>query len=197
MGGERWNSSLHAFQILLDAVPDGLRRGLDVGCGEGETARRLRERVPVVMGLDPDRSSIEQARSHNDDITYVVGDIASADLAEASFDVVSAVGVLHHTDQRASLGDLARLLRPDGFLVVVGLARSRSLKDFTRDAVDTLMVRRHTFRRPVWETPSPKVWPPPLSYAQTRKVSLEVLPSADFRRLPYFRYGLTWVKPPS
>lgn len=197
MDGGRWNSSLHAFELLLDTVPDGARRGLDVGCGEGETARRLRTRVPVVMGLDPDRPSIEQARSHNDNIEYVLGDIESAGLPEGSFDVVTAVAVLHHVDQRAALRQLARLLGPNGLLIVVGLARSRSLKDFTRDAMDTLAVRRHTLRRGVWETPSPKVWPPPLTYAESRKLSLEVLPGAEFRRLPYFRYGLTWVKPAS
>lgn len=180
--------------MLMSAIPDGAQRGLDVGCGEGETARRLRRRVPSVVGLDPDGPSIEQARSHDDDIEYLVGDLHSAGLPEASFDVVSAVGMLHHVAQRVGLAQLGRLVRPGGMLLVVGLARSRSLRDFTRDGFDSLAVRRHTLSKGVWETPSPKIWPPPLTYAETREVSLDALPGAHFRRLPYFRYGLTWAR---
>ena len=195
MSSERWNSNLHAFEILLRTVPDGAQRGLDVGCGEGETSRRLRQRVPSVVGLDLDAPSIEQARCHGDDIEYIVGDLHSADLAEASFDVVSAVAMLHHVDQRAGLVRLGRLVRPGGTLLVVGLARSRSLGDFARDGFDSLAIRRHTLSKGVWHTPSPKIWPPPLTWAETREVSLDALPGAEFRRVRYFRYGLTWVRP--
>ena len=194
MSGERWNSNLHAFEMLLKHVPDGAHRGLDVGCGEGETARRLRRRVPDVVGLDPDAPSIEEARSWDDDVAYVVGDLGSAGLPDASFDVVSAVAMLHHVDQREGLGQLARLVRPGGVLLVVGLARSRSLRDFTRDGFDAVAMRRYSLRRGVWQTPSPKVWPPPLTYGESRKVSLDALPGAQFGRIPYFRYGLTWAR---
>lgn len=193
MRRERWNSSLHAFEVLLHAVPAGAQRGLDVGCGEGETARRLRRSVAAVTGIDRDATSIEQARSLDDGIEYLVGDLRSADLPPASFDVVSAVGMLHHVDQREGLEHLTRLVRPGGMLLVVGLARSRSLLDFGRDARDSVALRRHSLIKGVWETPSPKIWPPPLTYAETRQVSTEALPDARFERLPYFRYGLTWT----
>jgi len=61
VGGDRWNSNLHGFERLLGSVPYDAARGLDVGCGEGETARRLRRRVPEVIGLDVDAASIEAA----------------------------------------------------------------------------------------------------------------------------------------
>ncbi len=190
--GERWNSNLHAFEMLLSLAPDGAQRGLDVGCGEGETTRRLRRRVPSVVGLDRDLPSIAEAREYDDDIEYIVGDFRSADLREASFDVVSAVAVLHHVDQAEGLAQLRRLGKPGGILLVVGLARSHSPRDFARDAFDSVALRRHTLFKGHWETPSPKVWPPALTYSETRKVSLDVLPGARFRRLPYFRYGLDW-----
>lgn len=193
-GPERWNSNLHAFDELLAAVPTGARRGLDVGCGEGETARRLRRRVPTVVGLDNDLASIELARSRGDDIDYLHGDLEGVDLPTGAFDVVSAVAMLHHLDQRAGLEKLAALVRPGGVLLVVGLARSRSLVDFARDARDALAVRRYTFTRDVWETPAPKLWPPPFTYAEARTASLSVLPDCHFKRVGYFRYGLTWVR---
>ena len=175
-------------------IPDGAQRGLDVGCGEGETTRRLRHRVPSVVGLDPDGPSIEEARAHDDDIDYIVGDLRNATLPGSSFDVVSAVGMLHHIDQGEGLAQLGRLLRPGGMLLVVGLARSHSLRDFARDGFDSVAVRRHTLAKSVWETPAPKVWPPALTFTETREVSVDALPDARFRRLPYFRYGLSWTR---
>lgn len=195
VAGERWNSSLHALELLMSAVPDGAENGLDVGCGEGETTRRLRRRVRHVTGIDRDAPSIEQARSHGDDIEYVVGDLLSGDLEEASFDVVTAVAVLHQVDERAGLAQLSRLVRPGGVLIIVGLARSRRLRDFARDASDAVAVRRHTLTKGVWNTPSPKVWPPALTYAESRDLCLAALPGSRFSRVPYFRYGLTWTRP--
>jgi len=35
MTAERWNSNLHAFEGLLEIVPTGAMRGLDVGVAKG------------------------------------------------------------------------------------------------------------------------------------------------------------------
>ena len=59
----------------------------------------------------------------------------------------------------------------------------------------SIAIRRHTFTRPVWHTPAPKLWPPSISYGEARTVALDVLPGARFERLPYLRYGLTWTRP--
>ncbi len=192
---ERWNPNLHAQEALLRAhVPAGARRGLDVGCGEGETARRLRRFVPSVVGVDRHEPSIEEARSYGDDIEYVLGDLASVELPRQSFDVVSAVAMLHHIDQREGLRLLTSLVAPGGVLLVVSHARP-ALRDYPMELADAIRVRRYTFTRHTWGTTSPIVWPPPLTYAETRDVSLEVLPDAEYRRVPYFRYALTWRAP--
>lgn len=195
MTTNRWNSNIHAFDRLLERVPPGATRGLDVGCGEGEMARRLRQRVQHVTAIDPDEASIADARSFGDDISYAVADLQSADLAAGSFDVVSAVAVLHHMDHREGLTRLASLVSPGGILLVVGLAKSRTLSEYARDAVDAVAIRRYTFTRRVWETPAPKIWPPPVSYVEARRFSEEVLPGVEYRRSPFFRYTLTWVNP--
>ena len=192
---DRWNSNIHAFDRLLERVPVGARRGLDVGCGEGEMARRLRRRVEHVTAVDPDAASIAEARSFGDDIIYEVADLESAALEPGSFDVVSAVAVLHHMDHRAGLARLASLVAPGGVLLVVGLATSRTLSEYARDAVDAIAIRRYTFTRRVWETPAPKIWPPPVSYAEAQRLSEEALPGVEYRRAPFFRYTLAWVSP--
>ena len=40
-----WNHNIHFHPVVLDAVPTGARRALDVGCGAGGLARELAERV--------------------------------------------------------------------------------------------------------------------------------------------------------
>ena len=194
---ERWNPNLHAQGLLLrQHVPAGAQRGIDVGCGEGETARRLRRFVPSVVGVDRHEPSIEEARSHGDDIEYVLGDLASVELPARSFDVVSSVAMLHHMDQCEGLRLLTELVAPGGVLLVVSHAKP-AFRDYPMELVDAIRVRRFKWSRDVWGTPSPVVWPPPLTYAQTRTVSMELLPDAEYRRVPYFRYGLVWRRPPS
>lgn len=192
----RWNSNLHAFEHLLRQVPARAQRGLDVGCGEGETARILRRRLPSVAGIDPDEAPITEARAYGDDIEYRVAAVETVDLPCDAFDVVSAVAMLHHTEHGAALRRLSEFVAPGGCLLVVGLARSRCMRDYARDARDAISIRRHTLTKSVWDTPAPKIWPPPLSYEEARAASHDVLPEAHFGRLPYFRFGLTWVKKP-
>lgn len=98
VGGDRWNSNLHSFEHLMRRIPADARCGVDVGCGEGETTRRLRRRLTSVIGIDIDPASIEIARSCDDDIDYVHGDFMLVDLPEGSFDVVSAIAVVYHVD---------------------------------------------------------------------------------------------------
>jgi SAM-dependent methyltransferase len=154
----------------------------------------LRRRVASVVAIDPDEPSIAEARSYGDDIDYLIGELERVELPRASFDAVTAVAMLHHVDHRAGLRLLSDLVAPGGVLLIVGLARSQSLGDYARDARDTVACRRHTLTKGVWQTPAPKIWPPPLSYAGARAASLEVLPNADVRRVPYFRYALKWVR---
>lgn len=48
---ERWNHNLHYHSVILNAVPDGTTRALDVGCGEGTLARQLETRRTVARVL--------------------------------------------------------------------------------------------------------------------------------------------------
>ena len=72
----RWNHNLHYHRVILAAVPDGARRSLDVGCGEGMLARDLRRLVAHVTGIDRDAASIDVARREDGGtgVEYVVGD---------------------------------------------------------------------------------------------------------------------------
>lgn len=192
----RWNHNIHYQRVLLDAVPVGAARALDVGCGEGVFTRALRQRVGHVVGLDPDRPSLELARrAGGDGIDYVEGDVLTYDFGDSSFDFVGSVTALHHMDMEAALHRMAALLRPGGTLGVVGVGRRRWPHDLPFDAIGFVVTRLHRLAKGEWTTPAPKVWPPPLTFAQTRRLAARALPGARFRRRLLWRYTLVWTKP--
>ena len=112
-----------------------------------------------------------------------------------SFDLVASIATLHHMDAEAGLRRMAELVRPGGVLVVVGLARSRAPVDHLWDALGVVSSRLHRLSKTYWEHSAPVVWPPPATFAETRRVANDVLPGVRYRRHALFRYSLTWSKP--
>jgi SAM-dependent methyltransferase len=192
----RWNHNTHYHPLVLDAVPAGARRALDVGCGEGQLTRELRRRVPEVTGIDPDPASIELAEARDEDgsVRYVRGDFLVHPFEPASFDLVVTVATLHHLDAVAALTRIRELLKPGGVLCAVGVARGGSPRDLPFELAGVVTHRLHTWRKGYWEHPSPTVWPPPETYAGMRRIATELLPGVRFRRHVLWRYSLTWRK---
>ena len=196
-GRPPWDHNRHYHQLVLESLPPGAARALDVGCGSGLLARELAARVPEVVGLDRDEASIMAATAEGGPpgLRYVIGDVLNADLGLGQFDLVSAVACVHHLEMGEALRRLDQLVRPGGRLVVVGVARSTDLLDFLIDIAAVVANCYHrTVKRYVDQT-SPVVWPPPLSYGQVRRLSATVLPGSQYRRRLLFRYTLIWAKP--
>src|SRR5262252_7887456 len=133
---EPWSHNLHYHRVILDAIPPGCERALDVGCGAGALTRHLKPLVPRVTGIDRDERSIQLARAHRGaaGIRYLHADFLTASFEPASLDLVTSVASLHHMDARAALRRMSDLLRPGGVLAVVGLARGVSPADLARTA---------------------------------------------------------------
>ncbi len=195
-GADRWNHNLHYHPLVLAAVPPGARRALDVGTGDGLLATDLRDRVPHVVGIDVDEDVLDRARARDPRVEWVLGDVTTAPLAPASFDVVASVATLHHLpDLAAALRRLAALTAPGGVLVAVGLARASSLADLPYEVAGAVQHRWLRRSRTYWEHTAPTVWPPPHTYAQVRATVRDVLPGARWRRLALWRYAVEWHRP--
>ena len=193
--------------MILDAIPPGCERALDVGCGTGALTRRLKRRVPHVTGIDRDERSIQLARAHPGatGIRYLQADFLTASLEPASADLVTSIASLHHMDARAALRRMSELLRPGGVLAVVGLARASSPAELAavipasagtqlHKAASAIRRRSAPGRRPQAYQP-PVIWPPPMTYRDMRRLATDVLPGASYRHHLYWRYSLVWVKP--
>jgi SAM-dependent methyltransferase len=191
-----WNHNIHYHRLILGAVPDGCRRCLDVGCGEGALARDLRRVVPRVVAIDSDEPVIDRARQQagSAGVEYVTGDFLTYDFAPESFDAIASVAALHHMDPAAALRRMRQLLRPGGTLAVVGLARSRP-HDLPADLAGVVAHRALLMGKSYQAVNAPTIWPPPQTYAQMRRIAAEALPGARYRRHLLWRYSLTWTKP--
>ena len=193
----RWNHNIHYGLELLRVVPASASVALDVGCGEGWLVRELSRVVGHVIGLDPDQESIASARSYGpaDGVKYIEGDFLTYPFEPASFDLITSVAALHHMDEEAALRRMAELLRPSGTLSLVGLGRSRLPADLAWELAGAVATRAHKLTESYWETPAPKVWPPPHSYDELRRMSGSVLPGRHFERRAMWRYVIKWTKP--
>jgi SAM-dependent methyltransferase len=185
--------------VILDAVPSGCGRALDVGCGNGGLTRKLREMgVPEVVGIDRNEECIERCRAHPDagDITYSVDDLLTGSLVPSSFDLVSAVASLHHMDARSGLVRLRDLVAPGGVLVVVGLAKPDFPKDIPRELAALVVNRIQPQPQDPDDIPKPPIiWPPPERYSTMRRLASELLTGVRWQRHLLWRYSLTWTNP--
>jgi 2-polyprenyl-3-methyl-5-hydroxy-6-metoxy-1,4-benzoquinol methylase len=196
-GCDRWSHNIHYHSLLLRALPPGAEHVLDVGCGEGLLARALSSRVAKVTALDLDAPALELARRHAaaDNIDYVLGDFLTYPFEPALFDAIVSVAAIHHMGTAAALERMRGLLRPGGTVAVVGLARSRYPADLGFDIAGAIGTRIHKLTKAYWETSAPKVWPPPETFAETRRIAISTLPGARYRRHILWRYSLVWKKP--
>jgi len=94
-------------------------RILDVGCGTGMNAQHLAAKGHTVVGIDLSPVAIEKFRQKG--LEGMVCDVEKdgTPFPDGSFDLVFASEVIEHVADTASfLVELARVLRPDGTLVL-------------------------------------------------------------------------------
>ena len=112
-------------EIIAGAGPHDL---LDIGTGTGRIIEVLGPRVVQAMGVDQSREMLAVARVNLERAGLAnsivrLGDMYQLPLADASFDAVVIHQVLHYADRPAeAIAEAARVLRPNGILVVIDFA---------------------------------------------------------------------------
>ena len=107
-----WSHNGWYQRWVLRQVPR--RSGLvvaDVGCGTGELLELLARRCERVLGIDQDAEVVAAARTAlaSDDARVEVVEADLADLGEhGTFDVITAVAVLHHVELGEALDGAIR-----------------------------------------------------------------------------------------
>jgi ubiquinone/menaquinone biosynthesis C-methylase UbiE len=124
------------LQIVLEwienlSIPIG-EKVLEVGCGSGRATVALAQRGYVVDAIDSTPNMLAITRQYAADagvarlISTNVGNACLLDFADDSFGIVLAVGVMPYLGSpRKALAEMARVLKPGGFLLLTAGNRWR------------------------------------------------------------------------
>jgi ubiquinone/menaquinone biosynthesis C-methylase UbiE len=124
---------------------------LDVGCGSGDVAVGL---VPLVhpggriVGVDASEAMVREARRRTEGrglpVAFEVGDAQNLAFDDGTFDACRCERVLIHVpDAAGALGEMARVTRPGGRIIVVDIDADATLidstdREITRTIISTL-----------------------------------------------------------
>lgn len=101
---------------ILDDLPPGV--ALDAACGTGRYAEYLAKRHQVI-GVDSSPDMLDRARARVPDGDFRLGTLDRLPVADGSVDLVmTALALAHVPDLKIVLAEFARVLRPDGHLII-------------------------------------------------------------------------------
>lgn len=108
----RWN--------IIDLIPEGNHRVLDVGCGDGATLKKLKElgKASEIYGIEIYEDITEKLSQDLDKI--IIGDIESIDLQfnYKYFDYIIFGDILEHLiNPNKILHQYKKLLKDDGYII--------------------------------------------------------------------------------
>jgi SAM-dependent methyltransferase len=123
--GERgdWSREHVVDPVMLSRIAGrGFVNALDVGCGEGRFCRIMRAAGILPVGLDPTPPLLEEARRRDPLGDYRLGHAEKLEFEAESFDlVVSYLTLIDIGDFRRAIGEMGRVLRPGGTLLIANL----------------------------------------------------------------------------
>ena len=117
--GETAMEHLHRYAIARDL--SGGKRVLDLACGEGFGAALLSQTADRVTGVDICEETIAaaSAKYQRENLKFVVGSATDLPIASCSIDLVACFETIEHVaDQEGILGEIKRVLKPAGLLIV-------------------------------------------------------------------------------
>lgn len=164
---------------------------LDVGCGDATFCRYVVEDGRLVVGLEPDLTVLPRPEART---AFVGGSAESLPFANGTFDAVTMTMVLHHVDVEQALREAVRVLEPGGRMMLLGYAGFGGRRDLLDELRDLLAHRWHSRGKASWE-PGTAQAPPSQTWAQAENRLRILLPGCGYRRLPLWRYLVTWRKP--
>lgn len=130
----------------VEAIPDGDDAVLDLGCGAGQIAWALRERVRprLVIGLDANfRMVLTASRDVSPSGTFVCGDATALPFVDGAFGAALFTDVLSFIDRRrTAIAELDRVLGPRGWCAMTSLQRAHTGCTYTHRPIPVDAWRR-------------------------------------------------------
>ena len=132
--------------LLVDAVKDlKIEKVLDLGCGAGQELLPFLEKTDAVcIGVDIDKKLGRMTKNlavETERLSFVRSPGEKLPFADGSFDVVLCRVALPYMNNRAAIGEIARVLRPGGVFLLKTHAPLFYL-GMIRDRLKTLSARQ-------------------------------------------------------
>jgi SAM-dependent methyltransferase len=213
-----WSRRYVLDAVMLErALVGAPANALDVGCGEGRFCRLLSARGVRTVGVDPTLALIARARALDPTGDYRIGAGEALPAEDASFDmVVSYLTLIDIPDYRTAIGEMARVLRPGGSLLVANLTSFVTARVQTPEPeiegerhfeIDHYLEERANLES--WRGINILNWHRPLSaymksfldrglvlsfFDEPEPVGGDPETTARYRRIPWFMV-MHWIKP--
>lgn len=124
--------------LALVGIHQGARI-LDIGCGTGRWLRRYENLGLDATGIDATPPMLHLARERKTTAPVVAGEAQRLPFSNAQFDCVSDITVTQHIPaslQTQALGEMARVLKPGGRMILMELIRGVGPHIFPRTAAN-------------------------------------------------------------
>ena len=170
---------------------------LDVGCGDGALISYLDDGTKHLIGIDNERSCIDQAnrRYKTENTAFMCLDFEDFD-TDRRYDAVTFVASLHHMDMKAAIEKAIGLLEDDGVLLIVGLANPSNIIDYIIEGLRIIPSSVISRINHIRSSESKNI---PVSYDfpdmdEVRKTANTLLPGYTIKYGLFYRYLLKWTK---
>lgn len=106
----------YAFEPMFRGIDLRGKQVLEAMCGGGQTTNYLMEKGASVTGLDISPRQTANFSTRHPEARVLCGSILKSGISDASFDVVSVVGGIHHMPPHVdeSIEEIHRILKPGG-----------------------------------------------------------------------------------
>ncbi len=110
---------------------------LEVGCGNGAVSKYVAEKYLLnVTGVDVDPEQIKLAQENIGDIPnihFLEVDATNLPFQDNDFDIVLSFGVMHHiSNWLDALGEIRRVLKPEGYFIYADIIFTELIAEFGR-----------------------------------------------------------------
>ncbi len=191
-----WNHNVAYYDWIKNTTIE-CQDILDVGCGDGSLVRYLDDGKRMLVGIDVDKECIKRALSESDSNNVkLICNRFEAYNFEKKFDAVIFIASIHHMDMAVALNKAKSILKPDGMILIVGLAKPSNFFDWVVEAFRIIPCTIVSKIRHMQSSEEKNI---PVSYHfqemnEIRTTANILLPSSKIKFGLFYRYLLWWKK---
>ena len=203
---DNWDHNQQYQKYLLEQIRIKRNIGLDIGCGTGELARKLKNYCSKVIGIDISPGMIKEAKNRNreTDIEFITTDVEEyLSITNNTFDVVISIATFHHLAMERIFNLIKTKLNKDGVLLILDLYRQQTVFEYMLSILATLCnpIMYLIKRGSLFNTKEEKnAWKDHFKYdkystiKEIRRIAEKELGDVSIRRHLFWRYSLIYIK---